>query len=239
MFHPCAVIPTYDNPATIARVVDAVRAHVQTIIVVDDGSGAAGAAEVARLGTAALAMTVRLPHNLGKGAAVKTGLRMAKRLRFTHALQIDADGQHDTRDVPRFLAAASAAPESLVLGRPVFDGSAPRLRLVSRKISQFFTDLETGGRVIHDDMCGFRVYPLGRLGNLDMTGNRMDFDIEVAVRLVWRGVPVVNLPTPVRYLSPDQGGVSHYRVSRDTLRIIWMHVRLVLQAPFRLWLRRG
>lgn len=233
----CAVVPTYDNPLTIERTVEALRAHLP-VVVVDDASRPPAREVIAALGRAGRARVVRLPANQGKGGAVLAGLRAARRLGFTHALQVDADGQHDLADVPRFLAAARARPEALVLGAPVFDASAPRARLAGRKLTVAFVHLETGGRAIADPMCGFRVYPLGATLRLLSPGRRMDFDIEVAVRLVWRGTPVVNLATRVRYLPREEGGVSHFRALADNVRISWMHTRLCTGAFLRL-LRLG
>lgn len=229
-FRACAVIPTYDNPRTIAAVVQRVRVHVDDVIIVDDASGEAGRAAVDEL---AGVTVVRRAHNGGKGAAVKDGLRRAAELGFTHALQIDADGQHDTDDIPAMLAAARARPEALVLSSPRYDETAPRGRLIGRKITQFWTDVETGGGIIDDPMCGFRVYPLATATRVRVPSDRMDFDIEIAVRMVWERVPVVNLPTKVRYVPAIAGGVSHFRMFRDNVRISWMHTRLCHIALWR------
>lgn len=234
MFRPCAVIPTYDNPLTIGTAVDGVCRHLPDVIVVDDGSGEPGRLAVESLGTAGRAVVVRRPRNGGKGAAVKAGFEVARRLSFSHALQVDADGQHDLDDVPRFLEAARSNPHALVLGFPVFDASQPRGRAFARKISQFWVNLETGGQVIADPQCGFRVYPLEAAIAARALGNRMEFDQELPVRMVWRGVPVVNLPTRVRYLAKEAGGISHFRLVRDNVRISFMHTRLVLGAPWAL-----
>ena len=129
----CAILPTYDNAATVETVVRDVRAHVQDVIVVDDGSGADAVAAAQRLAEQKLAHVVFRPVNGGKGAAVKSGLAEAARLGFTHALQIDADGQHRADDVPRLLGESAAHPDALVLGQPVFDDSAPRGRKIARK----------------------------------------------------------------------------------------------------------
>lgn len=233
VFRPCAVVPTYDNPRTIERTVDGLAA-LAPVLVVDDGSHAPAREVVAALGRAGKATVLRLATNGGKGAAVRAGLKLARRLGYSHALQVDADGQHELTDAPRFLAAAAARPEALVLGAPLFDASAPRARLAGRKVTIFFVHLETGGAVIQDPMCGFRVYPLDQALRVLSPGWRMDFDIEVAVRLVWRGVPVVNLPTRVRYLSREQGGVSHFRALADNVRLSWMHTRLCVGAFMRL-----
>ncbi len=123
---------------------------------------------------------------------MKTGFLAARELGCTHALQVDADGQHTTSDIPRFLEAARGDPEALVLGSPLFDDSAPRSRLIGRKITQFWTNIETFGRVIHDPMCGFRVYPLDAAIRARAWGDAMDFDPEIAVRLCWSGVRVLN-----------------------------------------------
>ncbi len=227
MFSPCVVIPTFDNPRTLRAVVERVRSHLTDVIVVDDGSGPEGLAVADALERDGLAFVHRRARNGGKGAAVKDGLRVAFERGFTHALQVDADGQHDLDAVPRFLDAARVSPDALVLGQPEFDASAPALRRKARLITVFFVHLECGGRAIADPMCGFRVYPVGASLAAGAHGNAMDFDIEIAVRMVWLGVPVINLPTRVRYLQAGEGGVSHFRMFRDNALISWVHTRLV------------
>jgi glycosyltransferase involved in cell wall biosynthesis len=229
-FRVCALIPTYDNPRTVRAVVERVRAHVPEVVVVDDGSAAEGREAVAQLGRDGLAHVTRREQNGGKGAAVKTGFAFARSLGFTHALQVDADGQHRLEDIPRFLATAQARPDALVLGAPQYDATAPVGRLIGRKITLFWTAVEAGRGVITDPMCGFRVYPLDAALAAPRTGDRMDFDIEIAVRMSWMGVPIVNLPTQVRYLAREEGGVSHFHMLRDNLRIAWMHSRLAMTA---------
>lgn len=226
------LIPTYDNPATIRAVVEKVRVHLDQVVVVNDGSGAEGARACERLAEEGLAHVVHRPKNGGKGAAVKTGFAAAGALGYTHAFQVDADGQHDTSDVPRFLEIARANPDALILGAPVFDESAPAARQIGRKITVFWVDLETGGRVIGDPMCGFRVYPLADALRVEVPADMMDFDPEIAVRLVWRGVPVINVPTKVRYVGRDEGGVSHFRLFKDNALISWMHTRLCVTKIF-------
>ena len=230
VFRPCALIPTYDNPTTVRAVVERVRGFLPDVVVVDDGSAAEGAAAVAAVGAAGLAHVTRREQNGGKGAAVKTGFAFARGLGYTHALQVDADGQHALEDIPRFLAAAQARPEALVLGAPLYDHTAPRGRMIGRQITLFWTAVEVGRGTITDPMCGFRVYPLAAALATPRTGDRMDFDIEVAVRMAWMGVPIVNLPTKVRYLGREEGGVSHFHLLRDNLRIAWMHTRLSMTA---------
>ena len=143
----CAILPTYDNPATLCAAVEGVRRHLSEVLVVDDGSGVPGREAAARLEQEGLARVKRLERNRGKGAAVKTGLRWARELGYTHALQVDADLQHDLSDIPRFLQAARDNPDALILGEPQFDDSASALRRRARLITRFWTDVETGGHL--------------------------------------------------------------------------------------------
>lgn len=232
MFKPCMLIPTYDNPATIRNVVERVREHLSDVVVVNDGSGAEGRAACERLAEDELAHVVHRPKNGGKGAAVKTGFRAAHELGYTHAFQVDADGQHNLDDIPRFLDVARQNPDALILGAPMFDESAPAGRKIGRQITVFWVDVETGGKVIADPMCGFRIYPLDQAVQVRVPSDMMDFDPEVAVKLVWRGVPVINLPTKVRYVSREEGGVSHFRLFKDNVLISWMHTRLCVTKIF-------
>jgi glycosyltransferase involved in cell wall biosynthesis len=230
----CAVIPTYDNPATVADVVESVRKHVDRVILVDDGSGDEARAIAKDLADRGLAQVCFREQNGGKGAAVKTGLDAALAAGMTHALQIDADGQHDPDDIPRFLEASKKAPNALVLGQPVFDASAPKSRLWGRKVSIFWCMIETASTKIGDPLCGFRVYPVDAAVRAAARGHAMDFDPEIAVRLVWDGLPVVHVPTRVRYLSQEEGGVSHYKGFEDTVRISLMHASLCFRGLWRL-----
>jgi glycosyltransferase involved in cell wall biosynthesis len=232
-FRPCIVIPTFDNPMTIERVVRAVREHCADLIVVDDGSGAEAKARIDAIERADLAHVQRRAHNGGKGAAVKDGLRKAAELGFTHALQVDADGQHDLRDIPRFLEAAERAPSHMVLGQPRFDESVPRARLYGRRISIFWAAVETFGDRVGDPLCGFRVYPVREALAANARGDRMDFDPEIVVRMAWRGVPVTKLETRVRYIAAEDGGVSHFEAFWDNARISSAHTRLVCEALVR------
>jgi len=236
-FRIAGLIPTYDNPATIRAVVDAVRVYLPDVLVVDDGSAEAGRAACEALAREGVCRVVHRDKNGGKGAAVKTGLQALHELGFSHAFQIDGDGQHAVADMPRFLTAAEVHPDALVLGSPEFDESAPKSRLIGRQITRFWTHVETLGQVIHDPMCGFRVYPIEPALRARARGNAMDFDPEIAVGIAWAGAPVLNLGTRVRYLSEAQGGVSHFRLWRDNVLISWMHTRMVFALVFRLLFR--
>lgn len=232
-FVPCALIPTFDNPLTIAGVVADVRRHLKDVLIVDDGSGEAGRRAVDDIVRAGHARVARRDHNGGKGAAVKTGFDVARQLGYTHALQLDADGQHNVADVPRFLELAAGTPAAAVLGHPVFDASMPRGRRAAHGLTNFWARVEAGGPFIVDPQCGFRVYPLEAAIAAAARGDRMSFDIEIAVRLAWAGVPIINVPTRVRYLTREAGGVSHFRLVRDNVAITAMHVRLVVLSVIR------
>jgi len=222
------LVPIYDHAATVEAVVDDLESLALPCLIVDDGSGPETERALSRLvGRHEWVTVVRHPLNRGRGAALATGYREASRAGYTHALQIDADAQHDVADAPRFLAEAERAPEALILGEPIFDGSAPRARRYGRILSRAWVWIETCSFAIADPLCGYRLMPLeSTLSVLDRhsCGTRMDFDPEIAVRLVWAGVPVVNVPTRVRY---HPGGISHFAMVADNLRISWLHTRLV------------
>lgn len=226
---PCLLIPIFDHGDTIANVVKGLAPHGLPLLIVDDGSAEPTRIELERLAAENPWIEVfRRPSNGGRGAALRDGYRLASRLGYSHALQLDADEQHDTSDVPRLLEAARRSPEALVLGRPVFDGSAPRSRLYGRKVSQVFVWIETLSFAIADPLCGFRCFPLAetlRLLDRRPLGDYMDFDPEIAVRLVWRGLRIENVETQVVY---REGGLSHYEPLADTLRIARVHTQLVL-----------
>jgi glycosyltransferase involved in cell wall biosynthesis len=239
----CVLIPTYDNAATLEGVVVRAREHVTDVIVVDDGSHDAALRVARHLLQAGLADVRFHDTNRGKGAAMLTGLQAADERGFSHAIQIDADGQHDTNDLPRFLAASRADPDALVMGQPVFDGTAPRLRMWARQVSVFWCRVETWSRRLGDPLCGYRVYPVAATLRTAFRARAMDVDAEAAVRLAWAGTPIAHVPTRVRYLTAEEGGVSHFRPLLDTLSISRMHARLTFTALWRwvsrLWRGRG
>jgi hypothetical protein len=178
-----------------------------------------------------------LPHNQGKGAAILLGLRAAFEQGYTHVLTMDADGQHAAERIPAFMQVSAQQPAALVLGTPVFDASAPRLRVLGRRISNWWANLETLWAGIGDSLFGMRVYPAAALLQVMESQRwmrRFDFDVEAAVRLVWRGVRPVNLPAPVRYFRPEEGGVSHFNYVRDNALLSWMHARLLVGFIMRL-----
>ena len=237
-FRACAVVPCYNHGATAAAVVARLLAHGLDTLLVDDGSDAASAEALRAIAAQQpRVQLLRLEANGGKGAAVLHGLREAAKRGFTHALQVDADGQHDLDDVPRFLREGQNQPNAVVCGQPRYDASAPPSRRYGRWITHFWVWLETRSFAIGDALCGYRLYPLAptiALADRVRLARGMSFDIDVVVRLAWEGLPVINVPTRVTY---PRGGLSHFRLWRDNLRISGTHARLVLGMLWRLVLR--
>ncbi len=226
------LIPAFNPGRLLAETVDGALARWDDVWVVADGS--TDGSHDALASRAGLRVLVR-PQNGGKGSAVLTGAREALAAGFTHALVMDADGQHPAERIVAFMECSAKAPGSLVCGRPVFGADAPRARLYGRKLSVGLVHLETSGRGAADPLFGFRVYPLQALvGVLEDTrgGRRYDFDPEVAVRLAWAGVPAINLDAACVYVARARGGVSHFRYLRDNLRMIAMHTRLICERLF-------
>ncbi|MCC7150614.1 MAG: glycosyltransferase family 2 protein [Rubrivivax sp.] len=239
------LIPSYDTGARVYATVRDARAQWCPVWVVVDGSSDGTAQGLLQMAQADPGLRVWvLPHNQGKGAAVLHGLQQAQAAGFTHVLTMDADGQHPADCIPAFMQVSLAHAQQMVLGRPVFDASAPLLRVRGRRISNAWTNLETLGAGVDDSLFGFRVYPVAPLLRV-MQGQRwmrrMDFDTEAAVRLCWAGVKPLNLDAPVKYFTAAEGGVSHFRYGRDNLLLTWMHTRLVLgfvlRLPQLLWRR--
>jgi glycosyltransferase involved in cell wall biosynthesis len=227
------VVPTFNHWAVLPEVVARLRGEELAVFVIDDGS-----AEPARSAIAALAapaervVVVRHEANQGKGAAVLTGFARAGAAGFSHALQVDADGQHDLSVLPRLLAAARRHPNALVCGAPVYDASAPAARRIGRWVTRFWVTVETLCTGLPDTMCGLRVYPLAvveRLIARPRLGRQMEFDTEVLVRLVREGTPLAVVPVAVRY---DAANLSNFALFADNWRISRMHARLVLELPW-------
>ncbi len=234
-FLPCSIVPVYDHERTVARVLEAVRAARLPCFLVDDGSSPPCARELERIAARTEeTQLLRLPANRGKGRAVIAGFEAAAAQGFTHALQVDADGQHSLEDIPRLIEEARAHPQALICGRPVFDASMPAVRRYGRYLTHALVWLETLSLDIPDSLCGFRVYPLRAVMELlrqEHVGARMDFDVEILVRLYWRHVPLRWLSTRVVY---PRDGVSHFRLLRDNARMVALQLRLLSGLLLRL-----
>jgi glycosyltransferase involved in cell wall biosynthesis len=239
------LIPSYNTGAKVYATVEAARQYWNPVWVVVDGSDDGTAAGLCVMAAADDGLRVwTLPVNQGKGAAVLFGLVEAQRAGFSHVLTMDADGQHSAEKIPMFMQTSGQNPDAMILGRPEFDASAPRLRVRGRKISNWWANVETLGGGIGDSLFGFRVYPVPPLLAImrrQRWMRRFDFDPEAVVRLAWRGVRPINLAAPVKYFSAAEGGVSHFNYLRDNTLLTFMHIRLmtgfILRLPLLAWRR--
>lgn len=229
---PGLTIPIYDHADTIAAVVLGLESLGLPCWIIDDGSGPSTRLELDRLAAShAWIEIVRHERNRGRGAALQTAYRKAFDAGMTHLIQVDADGQHDVVDAPKFLETAKQHPGALVLGKPVFDASIPRARLYGRQLSRWIVWIETLSMCVDDPLCGFRCVPLEpaiQLLSRHTMGDRMDFDPEFVIRMVRAGVPVKNIPTRVHY---PEGGISHFHMVKDNLRLARAYSRLALEKP--------
>lgn len=239
------LIPSYNTGKKVLETVRHALAVWEPVWVVIDGSTDGTTEALQALASNIPALKIfPLPFNQGKGASVLHGLQQAAAAGYTHVLTMDADGQHPAGMIPEFMTVSQKNPAAVVLGKPVFDASAPALRVRGRKVSNWWANLETLGAGIGDSLFGFRVYPVIPLRQI-MERNpwmrRFDFDPEAAVRLCWQGVKPINVDAPVRYFSAAEGGVSHFKYLRDNTLLTWMHIRLmcgfVLRLPLLLWRR--
>ncbi len=231
------IMPSFNSGPLLAKTVTAARASWAPVWVVIDGSNDGSMAAVeAMAGTDPALRVLRLPSNRGKGAAVRHGLTAAHASGFTHALIMDADGQHPADRIAAFMDVSIAMPDALIMGRPVFGADAPRLRVLGRRVCNILAAVETL-RPVGDTLFGFRVYPVAALLAVMQESRgmrRFDFDPEAVVRLAWKGTKLIHLPAPVRYLCHAEGGVSHFNYVRDNLLLLGMHLRLSLGAVSRM-----
>ena len=220
---PCILIPCYNHSATVAAVANAARAH-GPVLVVDDGS-------TVPLPELPDCTVLRLEKNGGKAEALRAGFQRAVELGFTHAITMDADGQHFAEDLPGFLVLAAAQPEALAVGvRDFFAAGCPTHRRRSNAISTFWYRVETGV-CLGDTQCGFRCYPLALVRRLKVRASRYAYELEFMVRAAWVGTPIVAVPVKCTY-SPAISQMSHFRPVRDFLHITLMNIGLVLQSWF-------
>lgn len=232
------LIPSYNTGRKVIDTVAEARRYWQPVWVVVDGStdGSDKALQALAADDPGVKVLI-LPHNQGKGAAILHGLHEATTAGYTHVLTMDADGQHPADRIPAFMAMSCAHPRAVVLGLPVFDASAPAVRIYGRKLSNGMANLQTLWQGIGDALYGFRVYPIAPLREI-MEGQRwmrhFDFEPEAAVRLCWRGLQPINLTAPVKYFSAAEGGVSHFKYLRDNALLTWMNLRLLAEFVVRL-----
>jgi glycosyltransferase involved in cell wall biosynthesis len=232
------LIPSYNPGPKVYDTVRDARRYWHPVWVVVDGSTDGSTNELLAMATQDNGLhVIVLPNNQGKGAAVLHGIDEAHKAGFSHVLTMDSDGQHPVELVPAFMEKSNAHLDAMILGLPVFDASAPRLRVMGRKISNWWANLETLWAGIGDSLFGFRVYPIEPLRQVMRKQPWMrhfDFDPEAVVRLCWQGVKPLNMLAPVRYFTVEEGGVSHFNYLRDNLLLTWMHTRLFIGFVLRL-----
>jgi predicted LPLAT superfamily acyltransferase len=234
-FKCCAIVPSYNHGEMVGKLIQRLRDINLPVFIIDDGSDEPTRATLSALHAPVNEVIVhRLDTNRGKGAAVMRGFALSLAAGFTHALQVDADGQHDLSNLADFIALGEAHPDALIAAAPIHDATMPRGRRIGRSITHFWVGIETLTNHPVDSMCGLRLYPLERVTKLQTNhrlGRRMDFDIEIFVRLIWEGVPVFFVPVRVVY---PRGNISNFDLIRDNWAIALMHTRLVLAMPLRL-----
>lgn len=238
------LIPSYNTGRLLETTVSqALKEWADVWVVIDGSTDGSELALAAMHATHPGLRVLKLPVNRGKGSAVLEGATQAASAGFTHVLTMDADGQHPAEWIPKFIELAQTHHDAALLGQPIFGPEAPMLRVRGRQLSNLWAHVETLGWGIGDSLFGMRLYPLPVLLEAfrgTRFARRFDFDTEVAVRLCWQGVPVMNVPTPVRYIATADGGVSQFRYLRDNALLTWMHARLMcgffLRLPVLLWL---
>lgn len=242
MFKPLVLIPSYNTGADLlTRTVREVLAATDVPVwVVIDGSTDGSERPLLALASGEPRLRILCqPRNRGKGAAVKAGTEAARAIGYSHALVMDADGQHPAESIATLLAAADTEPGAFVMGEPQFSADAPAVRLAGRKLTLWWTNLETLWGGLADTLFGMRVYPLEPLRRAFRQtpfARGFDFDPEIAVRLYWLGLPPRRIPVRCRYLSREEGGVSHFSYVRDNVKLTFLHFRLVPELLlYRIW----
>lgn len=234
-FAPCLIIPIYNHTDEFSRIFPKLRELNIPTLIIDDGSTQDHfkALEALIVPETSWVTLSHSTHNQGKGAAVCQGLTLAKKKGFTHALQIDADGQHLLDDIPQFLALSQQNPSAIITAVRIYK-NAPKSRIYGRKITDFWVKVNTLSGVIDDSMCGFRVYPVTETTakvSLETVCKRMDFDTDILVKLYWAGIKVMQLKTLVTY---DVNIASHFDAISDNIRISWMHTKLFFGMLIRI-----
>jgi glycosyltransferase involved in cell wall biosynthesis len=235
MIHPCAIIPIYNHGTEAGPVIQALLNNNLSVILIDDASDSKNAQIIDDYVKSSKKVSlVRHLVNQGKGGAVTSGFFKAHDDNYSHVLQIDADGQHDTDDIPTILKLAEKTPDAIITGVPIYDETVQNSRFYARYISHFWVWVETLSFDIRDSMCGFRLYPVRPV--LDIMskvslGRRMDFDPEILVRLHWAGAQIITFMTKVKYID---GGLSNFRPIKDNLYVTMRHTRLVFGMLVRL-----
>lgn len=239
------LIPVYNHGKACIGVVDSIaeycRENDAKIILVDDGNKSDTKECLCQIANKHkdLVVLLALAENKGKGEAFRIGLLKAKELGFTHVLQLDADGQHDSSRLSFFFDRAKENPDALICGYPEYDESAPTHRKGAHNFANWWCAVVTWKKGIIDSLCGFRVYPVASVADFyqkHTVDSRMGFDIEILIRLIWRGVPFEFYGVRVTYPSD---GISNFRAFRDNVRISWVFTKLccgmIIRSPLFLF----
>lgn len=226
------VIPTYNNAATLAAVVEAALRQSECVIVVDDGS-TDSTGEILRAFGRRIELVSYSP-NRGKGCALREGFRRARELGLRYAVTLDSDGQHFPGDIVRFVEVAESMPDAMVIGsRGLEHDNMPRGNTFANRFSNFWFAVQTLHR-LPDTQTGYRLYPLHPMRRMHFFTSRYEAELEMLVRMVWAGVPVV--PVPVRvYYAPEGERVSHFRKGRDFARISLLNTLFCFAAVAYGW----
>lgn len=223
----CIIIPVYNHQQAITQMTDALRQVGLSCFLINDGSSEECSIILKEIATKEnWIILFERAENGGKGAAVMDGLNLAIKKGFSHAIQIDADGQHCLKDINKFQQASQQQPNKLILGMPKYDEDVPKKRLYGRQLTNVWIWINTLSFAIKDGMCGFRCYPLSAVDKVLQSadlGQRMDFDIEIVVRLYWQGIDVVNIETQINY---PIDGISHFNMFKDNVMISKKHAQL-------------
>lgn len=226
------LIPTYNNAATLATVIDGVLGHTDRVMVVNDGSTDTTADVLARY--EGRIEVVTHPANRGKGAALRTGFKHARESGYTHVITIDSDGQHYPADLPAFMAAIDEHPDCIIVGERDLSGvDINGKSSFANKFSNFWFAVQTG-HCLRDTQTGYRAYPLGRLSGLGLLTSRYEAELQVMVLAAWRGTGIVPIPIHV-YYPPRHERVSHFRPARDFARISVLNTVLCVLAVVYGW----
>jgi len=225
------IVPSYNTgPLLLVTLAEIVQKWLPVWVVIDGSDdGSEALLEPLQHQYPDTLVVIKLEENSGKGAAILTGITQAQKQGYTHVLTMDADHQHSAEFIEQFMQTSSENPAAMILGEPIFDASAPMIRVKGRKISNGWANLETLWAGIHDSLFGMRVYPIADLMAVMHSirwARRFDFEPEIAVRLAWRGVAIINIPTPVRYIAKEEGVISQFKYGRDNILLIGMHIRL-------------
>ena len=226
-------MPVYRHAKFFASRIDRLLNFDLPIFFVDDGNSKSDSLLLKGLVVEGRVFSIKHEKNLGKGAALYSGLLEARARGYSHALQIDADCQHLIEDIPKFLAAAKESPESLILGYPIFDAEAPKARVYGRKLTTWMIYLQTLSFSAKDGLFGFRVYPIESTLNVypkSVLSPRMGFDASVLVYHLWAGTNVVNIGTKVDY---PENGLSNFRYVQDNIELIKLYSILLFKGFLR------